>query len=68
MEENEELTKPFTMSELEVVVKGLRGGATPGPDGYSAIFFKVFWNDPKTPLLDMLQDLRNGSLDLKIHD
>jgi len=42
VEENEELTKPFTLKELEEVVKSIRDVSAPGPDGFSAIFFKVF--------------------------
>lgn len=52
------------MDELEVVVKGMRDGSAPGPDGFSAIFYKAFWNELKNPLLEMLQDLRDGNLDL----
>lgn len=63
-EENQELTKPFTMGELEEVVRSLRDGSAPGPDGFSPIFFKVFWNHIKDSLLEMLQDLRSGHLDL----
>jgi hypothetical protein len=58
------LVKPFTKDELEVVVKGMRDGSAPGPDGFSAIFFKLFWNEIKGPVLEMLQDLRGGCLDL----
>lgn len=61
-EDNAELTKPFTMGELEVVVQEMKSGSAHGPDGFSAIFFKVFWN--QVILLEILQDLREGSLDL----
>lgn len=62
--ENEELIKPFISDELEVVVKGMRDGSALGPDGFSALFFKFFWGEIKGPLLEMLQDLREGNLDL----
>ena len=42
-EENEELTKPFSMEELEAVVKDMKNGTAPGPDGFSVEFFKEFW-------------------------
>ncbi|XP_066396066.1 uncharacterized protein [Miscanthus floridulus] len=64
MEENEELTKPFTLKELEEVVKSIRDSSAPGPDGFPAVFFKVFWDQVKDILLEMLQDLRSGWLDL----
>jgi len=41
-EENEELTKPFTIEELEVVVKGMRDGSAPGPDGFFGCLFQIF--------------------------
>lgn len=62
--DNEALTKPFTMDELEVVVKGLRDGSAPGPDGFTALFFKIFWPELRTHILDMLHDLREGKLEL----
>ena len=43
LEENEELTKPFSMEELEAVVKDMKNGTAPGPDGFSVEFFKEFW-------------------------
>lgn len=45
-------------------MKGMRDGSALGPDGFSAIFFKLFWDELKGPLLEMLQDLREGRLDL----
>jgi hypothetical protein len=63
-EENEELTKPFTVTKLEEVVMSMRDGSAPGPDGFSSIFFKFFWHQIKGVLIEMLQDLRTGQLDL----
>lgn len=64
VEENEELTKPFTVTELEEVVMSMRDGSAPGPDGFSSVFFKFFWHQIKGVLIEMLQDLRSGQLDL----
>jgi hypothetical protein len=58
------LTKPFTLEELEVVVHGMKDGSALGPDGFFVSFFKMFWHDLKGTLLDMLQDLRGGKLEL----
>jgi mannosylglycoprotein endo-beta-mannosidase len=41
-EDNNYLTKPFTLAELEVVVQGMRDGSAPRPDGFNSIFFKMF--------------------------
>jgi exonuclease III len=62
--ENEELIKPFSVAELEEVVKGLRDSSAPGPDGFSALFFKLFWGKIKGPIMEMLQDFREGNLDI----
>ena len=42
----------------------MRDGAAPGPDGFTAVFFKLFWHELRGTLLEMLQDLREGQLDL----
>jgi hypothetical protein len=34
------------------------------PDGFSAVFFNMFWPELKGTLLELLQDLRGGQLDL----
>ena len=44
LEENEKMTKPFSMEELEAVVKDMKNGTAPGPDGFSVEFFKEFWS------------------------
>jgi hypothetical protein len=36
--DNEELTKPFTMEEIELVVKEMKTNTAPGPDGLPVIF------------------------------
>jgi len=43
LEENEELTKPFSMEELEAIVKDMKNGTASGPNGFSVEFFKEFW-------------------------
>lgn len=63
-EENEELIKPFSLQELEEVVHSMRDGSAPGLDGFSSVYFKVFWNQIKKVLLEILQDLRDRNLDL----
>ena len=39
----EELECPITVAELEVAVKSLQSGKSPGPDGFPAEFYKKFW-------------------------
>ena len=63
-EENEELTKPFTLEELDAVVKEMRNGTAPGPDGLSIEFYKEFWPLLRNDIKEMLDELHEGSLGL----
>jgi hypothetical protein len=42
--ENVGLTSPFTMEEIEEVVKQSDGNKSPGPDGFNFAFLKKFWD------------------------
>jgi hypothetical protein len=64
MWESEELIKPFTVRESQVVVKGTSDRSAPGPDEFSALFFKIFWNQIKDTLLETLQNMRAGQMDI----
>jgi len=37
------LVAPFTLVEIEAVVRDSDGGKSPGPDGYNFAFIKEFW-------------------------
>jgi hypothetical protein len=37
------LTRPFSLDELDQVIKEMKSNTTLGPDGYSVEFFKAFW-------------------------
>lgn len=41
----ERLDGPLTLKELQIAVKSLQGGKTPGPDGYPAEFYKQYADD-----------------------
>lgn len=41
--DNELLTRPFTLEELDTTIKEMRNNTAPGPDGFSVEFFKAFW-------------------------
>ncbi|XP_021864500.2 uncharacterized protein [Spinacia oleracea] len=40
----EELNKPFTMKEIRDAMFHIHVSKSPGPDGFSAEFFKTYWN------------------------
>lgn len=42
-EENRDLTAPFSLLEIEEVIKTSDGSKSPGPDGFNFAFFKEFW-------------------------
>jgi hypothetical protein len=41
--ESEDLEGEITFDEASHVLKGMKNGKSPGTDGFSAVFFKVFW-------------------------
>jgi hypothetical protein len=42
--DNQWLTRPFGMVEIEEVVKDCDGNKSPGPDGFNFNFVKEMWN------------------------
>ncbi|MCH99960.1 transposon TX1 putative protein, partial [Trifolium medium] len=38
------LTVPFSLEEIEEVVKRSEGNKSPGPDGFNFTFIKSFWS------------------------
>ena len=63
-EGNTDLTKPFTLEELDAAVKDMKNSTAPGPDGFSIEFFKDFWPKVREDIKEMLDDLHAGVLDL----
>jgi hypothetical protein len=37
--DNEFLTRPFTLEELDITIKEMRNNTAPGPDGFYVEFF-----------------------------
>lgn len=52
------------MLELEASVSDMKSNTAPGPDGFSTSFFKKFWGKIRNDILEMLQALHRGQLDL----
>ncbi|WJX53700.1 hypothetical protein P8452_39668 [Trifolium repens] len=42
--QNEALIAPFTLEEIEDMVKSSDGSKSPGPDGFNFAFIKAFWD------------------------
>lgn len=51
-----QLELPFTEEEIWIAIKALGSNKSPGPDGYTAEFFKKTWNILKADLLKVFQD------------
>jgi hypothetical protein len=63
-DENEILSAPFTEKEVFEAIAQMKNNKAPGPDGFSAEFYKRCWNIIKGDLMPMFHDLFNGQLQL----
>jgi mannosylglycoprotein endo-beta-mannosidase len=63
-EENDVLIGPFTESEVRAAVFQMEHNKAPGPDGFPAEFYQVFWGIIKDDLLRLFSDLHREALDL----
>jgi hypothetical protein len=63
-EENDILISPFTESEAKEAVFQMEHNKAPGPDGFPAEFYQVFWGVIKDDLLPLFHDLHREALDL----
>lgn len=53
-DQRDELDKELSIEELSRALKAMENSKTPGSDGLSADFYKVFWNRLKEPLFEAL--------------
>jgi hypothetical protein len=64
MDENGLLTAPYSEKEVKKVVLQMEHNKAPGPDGFPAEFYQIFWDTIKSDLLHMCSDLHAGQLEL----
>jgi hypothetical protein len=64
MEENTFLTKEFTEEEVKHAVFQMEHNKAPGPDGFPAEFYQVFWEVIKEDLMAVFRDFHSGELPL----
>ena len=61
--DNLELERDISEEDLELIVFKSKNNKSPGPDGYSNEFYKIFWPQIKTLLLKLMIYYRmNGKL------
>jgi hypothetical protein len=60
--ENEILTPNFTMDEVKKEVFNMEHNKAPGPDGFPAEFYQVFWEVIKYDLIALFEDFHKNSL------
>ena len=61
--EKENLEKEISMEELGNIVKQSKNNKSPGPDGFSNEFYKIFWPNIKHLLLKLLNQYKeNGCI------
>jgi hypothetical protein len=60
--ENEILTAPFSLDEVREAVFHMEHNKAPGPDGFLAEFYQVFWEVIKNDLMAMFTDFHNNLL------
>jgi hypothetical protein len=62
--ENELLTAKFTEGEVREAIFQMKHNKAPGPDGFPAEFYQVFWSLIKDDLMAMFHDFHQGKLPL----
>ncbi|KAI0488449.1 hypothetical protein KFK09_028280 [Dendrobium nobile] len=64
MEEKDNLSKEFTVEEIEFVIKNLGNNIAPGSDGITYSFIKFYWNIVKEDFVNALNHFLNyGNMD-----
>lgn len=65
-EDNFNLNRPVTEDEVSEVIKEMKNGKAPGPDGFNVEFFKACWNIVKQDILNVMEDSRMNRTILKV--
>ena len=61
----EELSRPFTKDEVELVIKQMPTDRASGPDGFTGLFLKKCWSILKPDFMLLVKDFYDGKCDLE---
>jgi hypothetical protein len=62
--ENSKLTAAFTEKEVKQAILQMKHNRAPGPDGFLAEFYQVFWEIIKGDLMTLFKEFHEGKLPL----
>ena len=60
-EEIENLNKPITSTKIETIIRNLPANKSPGPDGFTDVFYQKFREELTPILLKLVQKIAEGS-------
>jgi hypothetical protein len=64
-DEADDLTKPFTVEEIEGALKDMDCSSALGPDGLSVGFYRAFWTKIKPLMIEMFNNFHRGDFNLR---
>lgn len=63
-DEKKRMIRPFTMDEVNQVIKSMKSQTAPGPDGFPVGFYKQLWEHFGGLIKEMLDDFHIGALNI----
>jgi len=61
----DEMSRPFSIEDIDSVIKQMAADKAPGPDGFNGVFLKSCSEIVKTDFYNLCFDFFNGYLDLQ---